>query len=378
MPFSLADLILALPAFIVSLIACRVLIAIAPKDAPDGVRKFQVAPVPSAGGVGIFFGAFVTLIFAAGFLTRQPSTLLRDAIDSGLLPHLILVAGCFGLGLADDVLHLPARAKLLILAALCFFAVTAGYRAEAITVPLMGTFVLPPLIAIIGSALWLIVMINAVNFMDGVNGLAMGASAIMLLALSALIDFTSMPAFGLEPYVRLALILFAAAIGGFLVWNLRGKIYAGDTGALGIGALIGSASLFWLSQPFTASASPNGAIWIPALIALPFLADVLMTLIWRWRRGENVLNAHRDHAYQQFIKEGWSALRVSAHWWMFSAASCVVAVASKPQDDPDGGSVEFAICLSAAIGLWLAQRRWAKRRAKRIEEALSRIGEPPQ
>ena len=156
---------------------------------------------------------------------------------------------------------------------------------------------------------------NAVNFMDGANGLAMGMALIAALGLSLCAAFTGA--------WTLALLSMAVAGGlaGFLVWNIPGKLFVGDAGAYFAGAILGGLGLEFVRL------RPD-LLFVPPMLLLPFLSDVLMTLAWRSMHGKKLFAAHRDHTYQIAMKAGlhhWQVSLVHAFWALNAA---VVAVAS--------------------------------------------------
>jgi len=319
-------------------------------DAPDGGRKQQAAPVPRLGGVAIAAGALLggliscfILFFSWGIDPgdglAQLGAALADLVR-GYEPVLVLVAGAFLLGLWDDVWGANTKLKLLGLAALCIGVAAFGLVPAALSSP-WGEITLP-LVLILGSAAWLLVFTNAVNFIDGSDGLAVGALTIMLAGL-AVCGSTA----GDWTFSILWFPLFGA-LAGFLLHNLRGALYAGDAGALGLGALFAGLGLV------------SGLdIWTIATLALPFLIDVLMTLIWRARHRRNWLEPHLDHAYQRLIASGWSPLDVAILYWGLSAVSAAAAYIAAQ----GGGAAPFAVfwglCL-AGIGLWIRHRRAAQ------------------
>lgn len=352
-----------LAAFLVSLIVCWLMIQLGPKDGPDGDRKTQARAVPSAGGLGILAGMTAALA-AAGFAPlpglESPFAAIAQSALAGPM-FLVLIAGL--LGFADDRFNLPAGRKLGVLAAASLLAALYGPHLDHFWLPGTGAdgAALPLALGIAGAALWLFVMANAVNFMDGANGIAMGSAAIMLAALAVM----AAPPPGSAPGI-LALILTAAvaALIGFLVWNLPGRLYAGDTGALAIGALIGGAAL--AVATFT-------SVWVAALVALPILADVFLTLIWRARHGRPLMQAHRDHAYQLLLRAGWSHLQVAALWWAFSLASGGAAILGARQG-PATAFTLFAGLLALAILLWVWQRVTLGRRFNAEDCAIAGAG----
>lgn len=338
-------LVWAAAPLLVSCLVCALMIRLGPKDAPDGGRKTQARPVPSAGGIGVLAGLLAALLLASllqpGGLGNPLATLAQSALAGPML--LVLIAG--GLGFADDKLNLPAGRKLLVLAAASLLAAIYGPHITHLWLPGAPAegFILPVLLAILCAALWLFVMSNAVNFIDGANGIALGSAAILLAAMA----FLAAPPPGAAPGILFLLLLAAvAALCGFLVWNLPGRLYAGDTGSLAIGALIGGAGL---------AIAVIHSVWVTAILALPFLIDVFLTLGWRARLRRPLMHAHRDHAYQLFLRAGWSHLKVAALWWGFCVVASLAAITGA-RLGPGPAFGLFVLLLIVGSALWTGQR----------------------
>ncbi len=314
-------------------------------DRPDGGRKDQAYPVPTLGGLAIA-GAHVAV--AGMLLPIESSPSIANCRVDFCQPSLIdrvwpfaPALAVLALGALDDLRPVSAGLRLMALAALCLLASWLG-----MWLAFPGFFAMPGWAVaglVAGSGLYMFVLMNATNFMDGSNAIAMGSAAIMLAILGWLVP-------------ALPVWILVAAISGFLVFNLAGELYAGDAGALYVG--------FWIAGLGLVGAAQGAfSIWIPPLIALPFLTDVFMTLIWRARRRENLMNAHRDHAYQLLRRAGWGHLKVAALWWTMTAicgALAIVAVAFVPSlTDAAPFWVEFGIfaaALALSIALWMWQR----------------------
>lgn len=294
-----------LVAFLVSLCFCALIARFGAKDAPDGGRKDHARPTATLGGLGIAAGFYASL--ALGAYWRGSDSIVEGiSLSVPAEDHLILFGFAIVfliIGLVDDLRPMPARVKLVLLMVTSAAACGAGWHVYALESRAdVSAFTLFALVA--GGTLWVFVLTNATNFMDGANGIAMGSAAIMFLALGAI----------LEPMTELV-----GAIAGFLVLNLFGRLFAGDTGALFVGFLLSAFSLlgaYWGLY----------SIWLPPLIALPFLTDIILTILWRARRGGNILQAHNDHAYQLLRRAGWSHIEVAALWWMMSAICGGLAV----------------------------------------------------
>lgn len=337
--------------FVVSLAVCWLMIRYGPKDAPDGGRKTQAAPVPSSGGVGILAGV------AAGIVAMAVSGM--PAVAEIHAPPVAGVAAFMAfaalVGWADDAYGLAAMTKLIALLAGALVAVMMG--PQPVSLWIGGQIGIPPLLGIAGVAAFMFVMANAVNFLDGANGIAMGTSMIILLTMGLLLAPSVAYAPDQHAPVMLMALVFAAAaaIGGFLVWNLPGKLFAGDAGALAIGALIGGAIAMY---------SVNGPVLVPLTLCLPILIDVFLTLAWRAKHRRPLMQAHRDHAYQLLLRNGWQHSQVARLWWgmtilcagavvagPFAAAAGAYGMRNMPLD-----VIVFAVLLVIGAALWVRQR----------------------
>ncbi|MDJ0919960.1 MAG: hypothetical protein QNI84_02455 [Henriciella sp.] len=311
-------------------------------DAPDGGRKTQEKPVARLGGVAIAASAtisFILTLFTLGSLAAYPVSVSVDSIHVLVANHTSLFAFCvtaFLIGLWDDIRTAGTKLKLVLFVVSALAGAGFGLRSETLTSP-FGDLTTPSLL-LVGSALWLIVFTNAANFMDGSNGLAIGCLAIMLGGLAI-----AGHAAGDAEHTLWWFVLFGA-IGGFLVHNLRGNLYAGDAGALGLGALFASLGLV-----------SGLEVWTVATLALPFLVDVLLTLIWRANHGRSWLSPHRDHAYQRLMDQGWGHLDVAILYWGLSAVCAVSAIIAASS----GGWIPFTlfwVLLLAGCILWCVGR----------------------
>jgi UDP-GlcNAc:undecaprenyl-phosphate/decaprenyl-phosphate GlcNAc-1-phosphate transferase len=335
MPEPVRILLVFVLAAIPSVILCRMVMALKIMDAPTEARKTQTAPVPSAGGLAIAAATAIAVV-ALSLLTSWPLT------------ETILVASAGGLaamalGLADDTLRIRATPRLLIMLAITLSITVAGMRADVIEVwPGLG-FQLPAILGVAGSVLWLLVVINAVNFMDGANGVSMGMAAIAAAGLAASAAFIG------AWNIALLSAALSGAIAGFLVWNVAGKLYVGDTGALAVGAVLGALSLELVRL------RPD-LVLLPPILLMPFLSDVLLTLVWRMKHGKRIFAGHRDHAYQIAMKAGlrhWQVALIHAVWALNAAVIAAIAALT-------GGQVAtIAFLVLLAISLWL--HLWIRR-----------------
>jgi len=334
-----------------STILCWVLIKIAPKDAPDEGRKTQSFAVPTSGGLAI---AAAIVISVCGILYLDQSGNSGRNHFAGLsvevlLPYALLCLGVLIIGAIDDAKPLPTKPRLFGMAIVTLACATHSPVFDLVFLPVADSSLpLPIWLAIGGTALWIFVLMNASNFMDGSNGLAMGTLAIMIGALSFhLIGIEADRILGIALFVLGTVI--TAAIVGFLFWNLQGKLYAGDAGSLFGGTVFAILSIF---------SAQDGNIWFPTTLALPLLIDVFMTLLWRAKRGENLLTPHRHHAYQWLIKSGWSHIKTALLWWTL-AAICAGAAHWAAADSKSMSAFVFFGFLMVGCTLWIVHRQRA-------------------
>ncbi|MEM7493867.1 MAG: hypothetical protein AAF296_10820 [Pseudomonadota bacterium] len=298
-------------------------------DVPDGNRKRQAEPVSRLGGVAML-GSLTAMAPLAIFFVDGPVITFH-------FPLIVLTGTMFLVGLGDDFLTLPSLPKLVLMLAGCVAAAYFGLYPETLQSP-FGSVTMDAIL-IIGSIAWLLVFTNSANFMDGANGLAIGSLAVMLTGLAYIGTIE-----GSFPLLAVWLTLLGAIIG-FLIHNLRGKLYAGDAGSLGLGALFASLGLVSGLQ-----------VWTVATLALPFLIDVLMTLIWRAKHGRPWLKPHLDHAYQKLRLSGWSHIETSFLYWGLSTVCAVAAVIAAKSGGDAPFFVFWGLCLSG-IALWSIHRR---------------------
>ena len=316
-----------------------------PLDAPVA-RSSHAVPTVTSGGLAVLAAAALGLAMFGALAADGRTDLARVALALGF-------AGALGLlGAVDDLFDLGAKPKLALqaLVSLIFAALVA--RIETLPVGLGLAVNLGVGAGALGTALWLVVATNAVNFMDGANGLAGGCVAIALAALGAAGLIEGQPAVGS------AALIAAAAIVGFLPWNLPARrLFQGDVGALFTGFLVAALAVIG------ATAQPERAlsVYLAPFALTPFLTDVLLTLAVRARRGQSLFQAHRDHLYQLWLtRTGASHAALALRAWAITAAYAAAGLAAQQAPtaiQPLLFAAGVAICGTA----WAAARRKLER-----------------
>lgn len=307
---------------------------------PPGLRRSHARPTPTSGGLAIIVATCLGLAACSRWGLAAPDPRLS---------WLALLAALAGLvGAADDLFDLPPRTKLLIQVALAL--VFARIVERVAFLPLAPGLTLPLGIVagIAGTTLWLVVLTNAVNFVDGADGLAPGAVIIALLGLAAAAGLNGQAA------LAAAALIGAAAGLGFLPWNLPAhRLFQGDAGALFSGFYLAGLAVL-AAAPI--QARPLSPYLVP-LAALPILTDVLLTLLTRARARKPLFSAHREHLYQQWLDgSGASHAGLSLRYWLITAGFTAAAVLNE-QAPMGWRAAGFAAALAVAVMGWVWLRR---------------------
>ena len=310
----------------------RRMIAIGTLDHP-GARSSHTRPTPKGGGVGIV-AAFVLGLAAFGFLADGARTV--QAALAGLVAGATLLAA---VSYMDDVRTWPPSVKLAAQIAAALLAIGCGMRFELLHLPWLGAVDIGwwgvPL-----TAIWIVFVTNAVNFIDGLNGLASGSVAIACLFVAGA-SWSQQG--GLVQATGLAL---AAGIAGFLPYNFpQARIFMGDVGSQVCGYVI--AVLGVLASRLD---GPSPVLLVP-MVLFGVLFDVVFTLARRLLAGDRLTEAHRSHLYQVANRAGMPAWRVTAIYWGMAAWGGACGVALQSASGPEAGLI--AMSVTAPPLLWL-------------------------
>ena len=252
-------------------------------DHPNS-RSSHVVPTPRGGGIAIVV-SFLLLTLGLGWAGSIELPLCIALVGAGAL-----VAA---LGFIDDRSSLPARWRFLGHAAAAAWVLAWMGRVPAM--PIFGALVDLSYAGPALCMLYLVWMVNLFNFMDGIDGIA-SVEAITSALSGAALWWLAGTGTG-----WLVAVLFAACVGGFLVWNFPpAKIFMGDAGSGFLGLVVAALSL-WCGQ-----ATP-ALFWAWFILIGCFMVDATTTLVRRVRRGERFFEAHRAHAYQ------YASRRVGRH-----------------------------------------------------------------
>jgi UDP-GlcNAc:undecaprenyl-phosphate GlcNAc-1-phosphate transferase len=326
----MASLILAaLGAFAVSValtaITRRVATFFGVVDRPDGVRKLHRAPVPLLGGVAVCGAWALGVAVASGLSVTSGDGVIGFGVNlyqfcfgTPLGPALILaVCVVVVMGIVDDVVVLRARTKLVGQAIAAGALVAGGLVVERLW--LFGhTLTLTRPAGVAFTLVWIIGSMNALNMLDGMDGLASTVGLITSLSLACMAWLAQHPA------LSLMMTALSGALAGFLLFNLPpARIFLGDSGSTLVGLLVGATAIRGsFKAPATAAlAAPVAVLTVP-------IFDGLAAVIRRRLTGTSVACPDRAHLHHCLQRRGWSNGRILATVGSLCALTGLAALAS--------------------------------------------------
>ncbi len=288
-------------------------------DTP-GARSSHTRPTPKGGGVGI------VVAFLVGIAMLYRYAAFGRIADPYFRGVMLAALGIAVVAYLDDMLYWPASVKLLAQVAAALLAVGSGLSLPFLRLPWLGTVELGWLGPAVTVA-WILLATNAMNFIDGLNGLASGVCAIACGVLAAAGAWLG------APFLYFAALILLSGLLGFLPFNFpHARIFMGDVGSQFCGFLL--AVLAVAAGRF--EAVELSVALVPMLLA-GVLFDVAWTLLRRFLAGETLAQAHRGHLYQLAQRSGVPAVRVTLVHWGFAlwgGVCCALFLAAAPDWKP--------------------------------------------
>lgn len=261
-------------------------------DRPDGHRKLHGREVPLGGGIAILLSVFLVIVVSGLFISTVSSALIHQWMPMGAVALAALII-CL-LGLADDLYGIRGRQKLFGQVIACALAVSGGSIIEKFDLFgqtwELGIFAFPI------TCLWLVAIINAMNLIDGADGLASTVGIVISIAFAVMAHMLG------HPMESLVACMLAGAMAGFLFYNRPpAMIFLGDAGSMTIGLLLGVLAIrSSLKGPATVAIAASAAIW-----AVVFF-DVLMAIARRKLTGRSLYTVDRGHIHHVLLHHGFS------------------------------------------------------------------------
>ncbi len=263
-------------------------------------RKIHKSPVPRIGGASVIISFFLPLIglfFWDNRISRawtgQPQQIMA-IVGGGLMIGMV--------GLWDDILGMKARWKLLFQVLIASFVHFIGIRITKISLPFgvsplhLGMWSYPV------TVMWIVGMVNAINLIDGMDGLCGGITFIasMSVAIMSMINHTS-------PLVPFWMFALGGAVLGFLYYNFYpARIFLGDGGSYFIGFILATTSMLGAQK-----ASVTTALLVPVLLFGIPIMDTTLAVLRRATRGRHIFSPDDEHIHHKLLQMGLSVPRAA-------------------------------------------------------------------
>ena len=289
----------------------RLALAIGAIDRPNERKVSDRANIPLWGGLAVALGFFVGL--GSALLLVPGGETYRSHLEAMLVGGMLVLA----VGAWDDRWTIRPLAKLAVQLFAAGVAISFGYQIDHITDPISRTvYDLPLWLSWTVTTIWIVIVTNSINLIDGLDGLCTGVSAIIAATLTV-IAWQG----GHLPGVVIGIALVGALLG-FLPYNFPpAKIFVGDTGALFIGYTLSILALEGYQRVTVIT------FIVPLLaLAVPLL-DTGLSILRRLRRRSNPMQADRQHIHHRLLLEHEGSHRPAVlSIYFLTACFCVIAV----------------------------------------------------
>jgi UDP-GlcNAc:undecaprenyl-phosphate GlcNAc-1-phosphate transferase len=295
-------------------------------DRPGEQRKIHRRPVPRLGGLALFLGLLVPALAFLDLSGPYRGILLGAAV-------------AMVVGLVDDFRGLPWWAKLAGQFGAAAVAIGFGVTIDRFTFPVVGIQSLPEWLAVGGTFLWIVAVMNMVNFLDGMDGLAAGICGIAggtfaVIALSL----------GKPEAAVLSAIVCGTCLG-FLRHNFYpARIFMGDSGSLLLGFVLATVAVQGLLKT-----AATVALFFPLLVlAIPIL-DTSFVVAKRLKYGQPIVAADRWHLHHRFLNIGFSQRRATLTLYAWCGVLAAAALATRFIPFREGGTWHLGPTLAVAL-----------------------------
>ncbi len=277
-------------------------------DVPKDTRRMHKKPIPRLGGIAIFAGFYISaILFDTGYMSKE--------IRGMLIGSIIIIA----LGMFDDVLALKPMQKFGFQVIATLIPIFCGVRITGFPNffnPNASYIHLPLWLQYTVTVVWMLCILNAVSLIDGLDGLAVGVSAIMSVCVTIIVVLLQTPA------VAILAAALAGACLGFIPYNFNpAKMFMGDTGSMFIGYTLAVMSVMGVFKAYAII-----AFAIPVLIfGLPIF-DMVFVSIRRILSGKSPMSADKTHLHHRLIDLGFTQKQTVTIMYAIAAILGLTAV----------------------------------------------------
>lgn len=301
-------------------------------DVPKDERRMHHKPIPRLGGLAIFAGFMASILL---FVDIR----LNPQMQSILLGAVIIVV----LGVVDDIMALPAKLKFVVQIVAALIPALNGVSIQALSNPNLfsaNAYWVLNWLSVPITVLWIVGITNAVNLIDGLDGLACGVSTISSMTLLVIALTVS------EPDVAVLTAALAGACIGFLPYNLNpAKIFMGDTGSTFLGFVLATVSIQGLFKSYAII-----SFAVPFLVLGLPIFDTCFAILRRLARGQSPMAPDRGHIHHRLIDMGFTQKQAVAVLYLISAILGLSAVVLTTNNAMKAMLFLLALCMAGAFG----------------------------
>ena len=255
-------------------------------DIPKDKRRVHKEPIPRLGGLAIYYGFLISVLFFSHM----------DKQLAGIIGGSLLIVG---IGIIDDVMQLKASIKFLVQIIAAVIVVLCDVRINAISMPesiVSGGILNLGIMSFPVTVLWIVGVTNAVNLIDGLDGLAVGVSSIATFSLFFIAILAG------EPTVAILAAALAGSCLGFLPYNFNpAKIFMGDTGSTFLGYMLSIICIQGLFKGYVII-----SFIVPFLILGLPIFDTAYAIFRRLKNKQPIMSPDRGHLHHRLIDMGFS------------------------------------------------------------------------
>ena len=320
-------------------------------DVPKDARRMHKKPIPRLGGLAIY----------GGFLC---SILIFGQLDETMLCVLLGAAIIVALGIFDDVLALGAKLKFVVQIVAAAIPVCIGDLQIGLFTnlnPLSDTpFVHLGILAVPATIIWIVGITNAVNLIDGLDGLAVGVSSIAAITMLAVALLTG------NMTIAITMAALAGACIGFMPYNLNpAKIFMGDTGSTFLGYMLATVSIMGLFKFYAVI-----SFAVPFLILGLPIFDTANAIIRRVAAGRSPMSPDRGHVHHKLIDMGFNQKQAVAILYAISATLGLTAVVLTSSGEVKAIVLLLAVLAAILVGAGIiyGAEHWSKHAPENKED----------
>ena len=274
-------------------------------------RSLHKTPIPT--GAGLVFASLHVVFLLLATVGLDDHSIRLSIFKLCLGAFFVIILGVF-----DDKYSLKAKYKLLFQILIAIFMIFLGFRISTITNP-FGDAIALNFLSIPITILWYLLLMNAVNLIDGLDGLAAGIAIITCLVLL----FFSARNTNFLVFLNCAFLI--CSLLAFLKYNFNpAKVFMGDTGSLFIGFLIASFAIAGNETQF--KGLTTFTLLVPVTVIFVPLSDTFFTIIRRMKNKQFIFQADKNHFHHKLLEYGFSHLAVTLICWFITLIFAMIAL----------------------------------------------------